>query len=233
MRILHFALLSALVVPLTTSAQESPEGWVVPFAAAQYPTSVPAFNHHFVGLVPEARTRHLGWGIEVRSLVGNFLIGPLYLRTWDEVADSLLQLRTDATAVFGTAGLKLTPFSFLALVPSIGIGGLNQSFAISQRTGDIALDSLLPAPGRAVTFSPGTRLAGLAALELCLSVSTSAGRYGLSLRGGYAYSPFNLTWQLGNGSRLTDAPAAKLGGPFITAGLALVPSAVTEGPVQP
>jgi hypothetical protein len=180
------------------------------------------------GSIPQLSERQFGWGIELRTLVSGILFGPLYMRSWAEASDSSYGVRTDATSLFGTAGIKIAPFPFFTIVPSIGVGGLNQSYSIHERSGDVALPDLLGDPGRTVTFSPGMRLAGLAALELCLSVNTTAGRYGLALRGGYVYSPFNLTWRLGSGSRLTDVPATHLGGPFVSAGIALMPAPVTE-----
>jgi hypothetical protein len=225
MRILLIALAAASVA--VAAAQDSPEAWVVPFAVAHQPTCIPAFNDRLAGHVPLPGERQLGWGIEVRTLVSHILVGPLYMRAWSEASDTSYTVRTDMTSLFGTAGFKIAPFSFIAIVPTIGIGGVNQTFSIHER-GDIALDSLLSNPGRTATFSPGMKLAGLAALDLCLSVNTTAGRYGLDLRGGWLYSPFSLDWRLGGGSDLTGVPATRLGGPFVSAGIALLPSPVTE-----
>ena len=110
----------------------------------------------------------------------------------------------------------------------VGVGGLSQSFSIRDQSGDVALPDLLNGQGRTVTLSPGMKLAGLAALELGLTVNTGSGRYGLALRGGYIYSPFNLTWRLANGSRLTEVPRTHLGGPFVTLGINIMPAAVAN-----
>lgn len=224
MRIFSAILLFVGIV----AAQDSPEAWLIPFAAGYAPTTLPAFNNRFAGTTPLLPERQFGWGIELRALASNLLIGPLYMRTSSEATGAGRSVRSDATAIFGTAGLKISPFSFLTLVPAIGIGGLNQSFAIHELSGNTGLDSLLRTPGRSISFSPGTQLAGLAALELCLAVNTTAGRYGLDLRGGYLYSPFNLTWRLSSGGHLTGVPQTHLGGPFATVGIALLPAPVTE-----
>ena len=208
--------------------QEQAEGWIIPFAVAYEPDMVAGFNSAFPAEVPDVRARHFGWGLEFRTLVSGLLLGPMYMRTWDEVSDSALQVRTDASAILGELGLKIAPFSFLTIVPMVGVGGLSQSFSIRDQSGDVALPDLLNGQGRTVTLSPGMKLAGLAALELGFAVNTSSGRYGLALRGGYIYSPFNLTWRLANGSRLTEVPRTHLGGPFVTLGINIMPAAVAN-----
>jgi hypothetical protein len=214
-------------------AEDSPEAWLIPFAAAYQP-QVSGFNSVFAGhRMPEARSRHFGWGMELRSLTGSFLIGPLFFKTWDDVEDNNYQLRTDATGIFGEVGLKLAPFSFLTIVPMLGVGGLSQSFSIRAKTGSISLDSLLGigAP-QAVSFTPGMKLAGLGALELALAVNTKAGRFGIALRGGYLYSPFKPTWRISNGAEVTGVPDSRLGGPFFSAGVLMMPQAQTVSETQ-
>ena len=160
---------------------------------------------------------------------GGLLVGPLFFRTWDDVENDCFQLRTDATGIMGEAALKVPLFGFLTVVPMVGLGGLSQSFAIRERTGKLSLDSLLGAPGRTASVSPGMKLAGLAALELDLAVRTVSGRYGVALRGGYLYSPVGLTWRLSNGAEVTGTPKAHLGGPFFSVGLLILPEPqVTE-----
>lgn len=224
MRIFLFTLvLAAVPVP----AQESPEAWLVPFAAAFQP-DIGGFNSRFARFgLPEARARHYGWGIELRSLAGGFLVGPLFFRTWDDVETADFQLRTEATGIFGEAGLKLAPFPFLAIVPMLGLGGLSQSYNIRELTGSLALEELLGSPGRAVTISPGMKLTGLAALELDITAGTAAGRYGISLRGGYLYSPFRPAWHVNSGAEITGVPKSIVGGPFFSAGVLLLPAAET------
>jgi hypothetical protein len=221
-------MLAAVAAPVR--AQDSPEGWLVAFAAAYQP-DVSGFNAKFSQYgIPEARVRHYGWGIEVRSLVSGFLIGPLFFRTWDDTDNGSFQLRTDATGIFGEAGLKLAPAKFLTFVPMLGLGGLSQSFNIRpEKTDNLKLDSLLMSPGRTATISPGMKLAGLAALELDLTAGTNTGRYGVALRAGYMYSPFALNWHLSNGADIVDAPATHIGGPFFSAGILLLPAAQTAG----
>jgi hypothetical protein len=226
MRILLIVVLLAVAVPAL--AEEGPEAWLIPFAAAYQP-EVSGFNSVFASHgMPEASSRHYGWGIELRSLTGSFLVGPLYFKTWDDAENSSYQLRTDATGIFGELGVKLAPFSFLTIVPMIGVGGLSQSFSLRTKTGSIGLDSLLGigAP-QAVSLTPGMKLAGLGALELGLIANTKAGRFGVALRGGYVYSPFGLAWHLANGAEVTDVPVSHLGGPFFSAGLLMMPQAQT------
>lgn len=221
MRIILFILVLAAAAP--TLAQDSPEAWLIPFAAAYQPP-VSEFNARFVAKGrPEARSRHYGWGMELRSLSGSLLLGPLFFRTWDDADNDSFQLRTAATGIFGELGLKLAPVSFLTVVPIIGVGGLSQSFSLREKSTAVPFDSLL----RSASYASGMRLAGLGALELGLVANTGAGRLGLAVRGGYLYSPFTPTWRIANGAEVQDAPSAKLGGLFLSAGLLLMPEAQT------
>ncbi|MBM3323663.1 hypothetical protein FJY69_09345 [candidate division WOR-3 bacterium] len=211
------------------SAAEGPEGWIVPFAAAYQP-DVGGFNAKFSSAgLPEARTRHFGWGIEVRSLAGGLLVGPLFFRTWDDIENDSFQVRTDATGILGEVGLKVPLGSMLTIVPMVGLGGLSQSFSLRERTNQVSLDTLLSSPGRTAGLSPGMKLAGLAALELDLAVRTVSGRYGVALRGGYLYSPMSLSWKLNNGAEVTGTPVTHLGGPFFSVGLLILPEPQVTG----
>jgi hypothetical protein len=220
MRITLIVCLVAAAAP----AANSPEAWLIPFAAAYQPP-VASFNSAFTSYgMPAARSRHFGWGLELRSLTGSFLVGPLFFKTWDDVENDSFRLRTDATGVFGEMGLKLAPVSFLTIVPMLGLGGLSQSFSLRERSNDsVPFGSLL----RAATYSSGMRLAGMAALELGLVLNSKSGRVGVALRGGYLYSPFTPTWHLANGAAVSAAPKDKLGGLFFSAGLLFMPQAET------
>lgn len=228
-RTTFLTLLSALLLsPL--AAQSQPEGWVLPFGLAYQP-DVGDFNQVFRRHnLPEARTRHYGWGIEMRSLVNGFLVGPMFFRTWDDVHSDSFQLRTEATGIFGELGYKVAPSKFLTIVPMFGLGTLNQSFTFRQRTGAMPFDTLLERNNmtRVVSISHGMKFTGLAALELTLLASTKTGRYGLALRGGYLYSPLSLTWQQSNGSPVSGAPESRISGPFFSAGIVLMPEPETE-----
>ena len=226
MRIMLIVCLVAAAAP----AADSPEAWLIPFAAAYQPP-VASFNSAFASRGVQARSRHFGWGVELRSLTGSFLVGPLFFKTWDDVEAGSYRLRTDATGIFGEMGLKLAPVSFLTIVPQLGLGGLSQSFGMREKTGDIGFDTLFGnVPGN-LSLSAGTKLAGLAALELGLAVNSKSGRLGIALRGGYLYSPFTPTWRLANGAAVSAAPKDKLGGLFFSAGLLFMPQAETaSGP---
>jgi len=223
MRIILTALLLAAAGP--TSAADTPEAWLIPFAAAYQPP-VSGFNSAFASHgMPAARGRHFGWGLELRTFTGSFLVGPLFFKTWDDVDSSMYHLRTEATGIFGEMGLRLTPASFLTIVPLLGIGGLSQSFGLRENTDDIGFDTLFDHAPANLSLSAGTKLAGLGALEIGLSASSSSGRIGVALRGGYLYSPFTPTWRLSNGAALRGAPDDRLGGLFFSAGLLLMPQA--------
>lgn len=216
-------LLAAAVPAL---AQSSPEAQLIPFAAAYQP-QVDGFNKVFAKHgMPTAGSRELGWGLELRTLTGSFLVGPMFFKTWNDAENNSYELRTDATGIFGELGVKLAPASFLSIVPQLGVGGLNQSFNLRAKTEGISLDSLLgvTAP-QTVNISPGMKVAGFGALELGLIANTKTGGLGLTLRGGYMYSPFNLTWHLANGAIVTGVPESHLGGPFFSVGLLLMPAA--------
>jgi len=225
MRITLIVLFLAVLAAAPARADDAPEAWLIPFAAAYQP-SVSGFNTKFAEHgMPEARSRHFGWGLELRSLTGSFLIGPLFFRTLDDVEDSSYQLRTAATGIFGELGVRLAPAKFLTIVPLLGLGGLSQSFSLREKTGSIGFDTLFGSAPENVSLSPGMKLAGMGALELGFIADTKAGRFGVALRGGYIYSPFTPTWRLANGAEVSDAPDAHLGGPFFSAGLLLMPEA--------
>jgi hypothetical protein len=222
-----FSLVAAAAAP----AADSPEAWLIPFAAAYQPP-VSSFNLALADYgMPAARSRHFGWGLELRSLTGSFLVGPLFFKTWDDVETGSYRLRTDATGIFGEMGMKLAPVSFLTIVPLLGLGGLSQSFGLREKTGDIGFDTLFGNVPANLSLSTGTKLAGMAALELGLIVNSKSGRLGIALRGGYLYSPFTPTWRLANGTAVSAAPKDKLGGLFFSAGLLFMPQAETaSGP---
>ena len=230
-------LLAAICLAVVGAhAQDSPEGWVVPFAAAYQP-NVSGFNAAFDAKgLPEARTRHFGWGVEVRSLVSGLLIGPLFFRTWDDVETDSWQLRTDATGILGEVGYKISPLPMLTIVPMLGVGGLSESFNLRRKSLDIEIGELLGNPGQSASIQSGMKLAGMAALELGLSASTGGGRYGMAARAGYLYSPMNVGWHLANGARILNPPGGNLGGPFFSLGVLIMPAAqttTTTTPLQP
>ena len=231
MRIMLIVVLLAAAVPAL--AEDSPEAWLIPFAAAYQPP-VSGFNAAFAKYgMPVANSRHYGWGLELRSLTGSsFLVGPLFFKTWDDVEDSSYHLRTDATGIFGEVGVKLAPASFLTIVPMLGVGGLSQSFGMRKKTGSVGFDTLFGNVPADVSISTGMKLAGMGALELGLAANTSAGRVGLALRGGYLYSPFNPNWHLPSGAVVSGAPGDKLGGPFFSVGLLFLPAAQTARSTQ-
>lgn len=221
-------IIAALCLLLAGTALAQ-EGWLVPFAAAYQP-DVSGFNGLFqANRLPEANERQFGWGVELRSLVGGgFLVGPMFLRTWDDVENDSFQLRTDATAILGEVGLRIAPFDFLYIVPMLGVGGLTQNFNIRTKSPDMSLEELLRSPGQNATISSGMKVAGMAALELGLSYPTSSGRYGIALRAGYLYSPLTVDWRLSNGAQVTGTPTRNVGGPFFSAGILLLPAAQTS-----
>ncbi|MBN2465697.1 hypothetical protein JXD38_08785 [candidate division WOR-3 bacterium] len=229
MRITIIVLLLAVTLPAL--AQDSPEAWLIPFAAAYQPP-VNGFNAVFAKPeygMPQARSRHFGWGIELRTLTGSsLLVGPLFFKTWDDVDNGSYRLRTDATGIFGEAGLRLAPFSFLTIVPTLGVGGLSQSFSLRKNLGDtINIDTLFSNIQGNLSFASGTKLAGMAALELGFAANSSSGRIGVTLRGGYLYSPFRPAWRIANGALISGAPNDCLGGWFFSVGLLLMPQAQT------
>lgn len=226
MRIILTVFMVGATVPAL--AADSSGAWLVPFAAAYQPP-VTSFNSAFAGHGrPEARTRHFGWGLEFLTLAGSsLLVGPLFFKTWDNVANDSYRLRTDATGIFGEAGLRLAPFSFLTIVPLLGVGGLSQSFGLREKTGSIGFDTLFENVPENLSLSTGTQLAGMGALELGLTANSSAGGIGIALRGGYLYAPFSPTWRLAGGAVVSSAPDDHIGGWFFSVGLLLMLQAQT------
>ena len=218
-----FSLVAATPAP----AADAPEAWLIPFAAAYQPP-VGSFNSAFARHgMPEARSRHYGWGLELRTVTGSFLVGPLFFKTWDDVENDSFRLRTDATGIFGEVGMKLAPVSFLTIVPLLGVGGLSQSFGLRSKTDSVGFDTLFRNLPANVSLSTGMKLAGMAALEIGLIANSKTGRLGITLRGGYLYSPFTPTWRLASGAVVSGAPNNKLGGLFFSVGLLLMPEAQT------
>ncbi len=218
---------SIIILTLISSislAQE-PEAWLIPFSCIYQP-DLRGFNERFAALeLPTTGEQLYGWGIELRSGVGkHILFGPLYFRTRNRSENEKISLHTETWGVLGELGIKIPLFKFLTLVPIVGIGGVQPGFQIRQKTGDLKFDSLLTAPGKIAILSPGLKPAGMGALEINLFLPTTTGSYGLSLRAGYLYSPFNLDWRLANGARIIDPPDSKIKGPWFSLGIALVPA---------
>lgn len=225
MRILLVLFLAAAAAPVL--AADSPEVWLIPFAAAYQPP-VNGFNAAFADNgMPTASSRHFGWGLELRTLAGKFLVGPMFFKTWNDVDDDSYHLRTDATGIFGEVGLKIAPASFLTIVPMLGVGGLSQAFDLREKTDSIAFNKLFGNVPENLSFATGTKLAGMGALELGFIANSKTGGIGIALRGGYLYSPFDPNWHLSNGTRITGAPGDKLGGLFFSVGLLLIPPVQT------
>ncbi len=225
MRITIIVLLLAATLPAL--AANSPEAWLIPFAAAYQPP-VAGFNSRLESHdLPASRSRHFGWGIELRTLTGSsLLLGPLFFKTWDDVDNGSYRLRTDATGIFGEAGLRLAPFSFMTIVPMIGVGGLSQSFNLRESAGDsINIDTLFSNVHGSLSLSSGMKIGGMAALELGLAANSGSGRIGITFRGGYLYSPFRPTWRVANGPIVGGTPDDRLGGWFFSVGLLLMPPA--------
>jgi hypothetical protein len=220
-------LMVFLVAAAPAPAAESPEAWFIPFAAA-YEPPVASFNAAFASRgMPEAHSRHFGWGLELRTLTGSFLVGPLFFKTRDDVEGSSYHLRTDATGIFGEAGMRLAPFSFLTIVPMLGAGGLSQSFGIRKKADTFEFNDPIWDVPENLSFSTGTKLAGMAALELGLAANSKSGGIGIALRGGYLYAPLSPTWRIANGIAVRNAPEDRLGGWFFSVGLLLMPAAQT------
>jgi hypothetical protein len=223
-------LLLLLTVP--APAQDAPEGWLIPYAFAWQPP-VAGFNSAFAGVgAPGARARHFGWGIELRSHIGSgFLLGPMFFSTSDKVANDSFQLTTNATGLFGELAYRIGIADIVSIVPMVGVGGLSQSFHVRRDPADMSLEELLRSREAQVDVGTKMKLTGLAALELGLAANTKAGRFGIALRGGYLYSPFEPDWRSGSGGRVTGTPGGTLKGPFASVGLLFLPAAeVNSGP---
>ncbi|MGB9742292.1 MAG: hypothetical protein ACP5JB_05825 [candidate division WOR-3 bacterium] len=221
-RKLILLILILLSVPGWT---QEPEGWLIPFGCA-FEHDISGFNRIFAAhRLPEVNRRLYGWGLELRSLVSRrVLFGPLYFRTSDEVSNNSFQIYTQNWGVMAELGVKVPVFNFLTVVPMIGAGGVQPSFQIRAVSGDVQFDTLLQAPGMVAGISPGIKPAGLVALELGLLVPTRAGRYGLTVRGGYLYSPFGLNWRLTNGARVTGTPDSRIRGFWASLGITIIPA---------
>ncbi len=218
---------TALFFLLATTLTLAQEAWLIPFAAA-YEPDVAGFNAKFAANgLPQAARRHYGWGLELRSLTGHLLVGPLFYRTWDESENDSFRLHSESWGLFATTGPKLLPFSFLSVVPMLGLGGQTQTFSIRTEKGDIKFDSLLTRPGQGVTLLSGMKPTGLAALELGISAVNAGSRYGLTLRAGYLYSPFAVNWHQPGGARIIGTPPSRFGGPFYSVGILIAPAAQT------
>lgn len=219
-------LVLSLLLAVPAPAQDSPEGWLIPYAFAWQPP-VAGFNSAFAGVgAPGARARHFGWGIELRSLIGGgFLLGPMYFSSTDRVENDSFQLTTNSNGLFGELGYRIGIANVVTIVPMVGVGGLSQAYHVRRDPADMSLEELLRSREAQVDVSTAMKLTGLAALELGFAASTKAGRFGLALRGGYLYSPFAPDWRSGTGGRVTGTPDGTLKGPFASVGLLFLPAA--------
>ncbi|MFO7651773.1 MAG: hypothetical protein R6X13_10600 [bacterium] len=213
----------ALLLAAPAAAQEA---WLIPYAFAWQPP-VAGFNEVFhANGAPEARARHFGWGIELRSDIGgNFLFGPMFFTTTDRVETDSFRLSTGSTGLFGELAYRIGIADVVTIVPMVGVGGLNQKYHLRRATGDLSLEELLRSRESQIDVGTKMKLTGLAALELGFAANTKAGRFGVALRGGYLYSPFAPDWRSGSGDRVTGTPDVKLAGPFASVGLMLLPAA--------
>jgi hypothetical protein len=221
-RSLILFLMLMLLVP--GQAQE-PEGWLIPFGCA-FEHDIAGFNAKFAEHnLPLVNKRLYGWGLELRSLVSkNILFGPLYFRTKDRVSNDSFQIYTETWGIMGEAGFKVPVFNFLNIIPMVGIGAVQPAFQFRQVSGDVQFDTLLRSSGGSVSISPGLKPAGLAALELAFTLPTQAGRYGLAVRAGYLYSPFELNWHLSNGRSVLGTPNSRIQGYWGSLGITIIPA---------
>lgn len=225
----RLAVITVVLTVVLPLGAEEPEAWLVPFGCA-FEHDISGFNQVFAqNNLPQFSRRLYGWGVELRSLAGkSILVGPMYFRVEEQIKNDSFQLRTENWGMMGEVGLKLSVFRLFTVVPMVGLGGVQPVFQVRQLKGDVELDSLLRAPGRMTTFSPGIKPAGLAALEVSLNLPTRTGRYGVALRGGYLYSPFPLEWRLPDGSRVLGTPETKIRGPWFSVGITIIPAPEVE-----
>lgn len=226
MRKLPGLLSLALLLSAPAAAQEA---WLIPYAFAWQPP-VTGFNAAFAaaypGHAPAARARHFGWGIDLRSHIGgNFLFGPMFFTTTDRVETDSFKLSTGSTGLFGQLAYRIGIADVVTIVPMVGVGGLDQRWHLRRATGEMSLEELLHSRESQIDIVTKMKLTGLAALELGFAANTKAGRFGIALRGGYLYSPFEPDWRTGSGDRITGTPDVKLAGPFASVGLMLLPAA--------
>jgi membrane-associated protease RseP (regulator of RpoE activity) len=168
------------------------------------------FALHSLGQVEEEQFVFSGggWGQVGRVRLGGFGMGGS-----QNISNADVNVEVGYGAGFFELGYSVVNAKHFMFTPLLGIGGGGLSLKITALDNPTNLDSLLCYPGGVAKVSKG----GLV-MYPGLAIDIPFGVAGISLKGGYMWSPMTSAWtmeEFGN----VYGPDIKLNGPFITLGI--------------
>lgn len=170
------------------------------------------FAQHGMGLIEKQQFVFSGggWGQPGRIRIGGFGIGGA-----KTVSNDSLDIEVGYGAGFFELGYAIVNERNFMLTPLVGIGGGGLSMKITPKYNrPTSLAGLINSPWGVAKVSKG----GIA-MYPGLAIDIPFGFVGITLKGGYMWSPMNGPWTLENLGSIGNQPDLKLNGPFATAGI--------------
>ena len=153
-----------------------------------------------------------GWGQAKRMRIGGYGMGGA-----KTVSNESLDVEVGYGAGFFELGYSIICTKHFMLTPLIGIGGYGLSLKITPKYNrPTSLDGLLTSPWSIASASKG----GFA-MYPGLSIDIPISFFGLSLKGGYMWSPMSGPWTVENLGSIGNDPDPKPNGLFASAGIML------------
>ncbi len=151
-----------------------------------------------------------GWGQGKRIRIGGYGIGGA-----KTVSNDSLDIEVGYGAGFFELGYAIVNGRNFMLTPLVGIGGGGLSMKITPKYNrPTSLAGLINSPWGVAKVSKG----GIA-MYPGLAIDIPFGFVGITLKGGYMWSPMNGPWTLENLGSIGNQPDLKLNGPFATVGI--------------
>jgi membrane-associated protease RseP (regulator of RpoE activity) len=151
-----------------------------------------------------------GWGQGKRIRIGGYGIGGAKI-----VSNDSLDIEVGYGAGFFELGYAIVNKINFMLTPLVGIGGGGLSMKITPKYNrPTSLTGLINSPWGVAKVSKG----GIA-MYPGLAIDIPFGFVGITLKGGYMWSPMNGPWTLENLGSIGNQPDLKLNGPFATVGI--------------
>jgi membrane-associated protease RseP (regulator of RpoE activity) len=145
-----------------------------------------------------------GWGQAGRVRIGGYGIGGT-----QTISNDTLHIENAFGAGFFELGYSVVSENHLLITPLLGIGGGGISMKITPLLyNPISLDYVLSHPGGVAKVSKGGLM-----MYPGLSIDIPISFVGLSLKGGYMWSPLTGSWMMEDFGKI-NGPDLKLSGPF-------------------
>ena len=169
------------------------------------------------GITRKLGSMQWGFGGGGYAIIDRVVIGGSGWGSSQTVGSNDLRATVEISGAEFDLGYVLYSQRHLLVAPVLGIGGSGYTIELQKISGmPPTFDSLLQNPGYTskVSFSSLT-------LSPQLMVTVPISFVGVSLRGGYCYTPMNPQWELKGGSKLAQGPAISKGMPFVTLNVAI------------